>query len=210
MTTPSRKATRCCSSSSKRSAWAARSARAFMNTPTKANAVICGPVCGRNWPASDDQPDFGDVKNRLALAQALEAVRSLEEGVLEDIREGDVGAILGWGFMPWSGGPLSWLDMLGSAPCGPDLRRLGRQIRRAFCPAGSPERPCCQRRELLRSVCPPKGRRLTTPARARFASHPRRSLVPCQIPCPPRLIHLLAYQAGEGTSCQTGQNTRRS
>ncbi|MEO0958239.1 MAG: hypothetical protein AAFY66_07220, partial [Pseudomonadota bacterium] len=29
-------------------------------------------------------------------------------------REGDVGAILGWGFAPWSGGPLSWLDIIGA------------------------------------------------------------------------------------------------
>jgi 3-hydroxyacyl-CoA dehydrogenase/enoyl-CoA hydratase/3-hydroxybutyryl-CoA epimerase len=35
--------------------------------------------------------------------------------VLTDIREGDVGAILGWGFAPWSGGPFSWLDMIGAA-----------------------------------------------------------------------------------------------
>ena len=48
------------------------------------------------------------------FAQVLEAVRALEEGVLMDVREGDVGAILGWGFAPWSGGPLSWLDMLGT------------------------------------------------------------------------------------------------
>jgi len=48
------------------------------------------------------------------FAQALEAVRALQEGVLTDIREGDVGAILAWGFAPWSGGPLSWLDMLGA------------------------------------------------------------------------------------------------
>ena len=41
-------------------------------------------------------------------------MRSFEEGVLEDIREGDVGAILGWGFQPWSGGPFSWLDMIGA------------------------------------------------------------------------------------------------
>ena len=33
---------------------------------------------------------------------------------MEDIREGDVGAILGWGFQPWSGGPFSWLDMIGA------------------------------------------------------------------------------------------------
>ncbi|MDE0698375.1 MAG: 3-hydroxyacyl-CoA dehydrogenase, partial [Boseongicola sp.] len=48
------------------------------------------------------------------MVQALEAVRALEEGVLSDIREGDVGAILGWGFAPWSGGPFSWLDMTGA------------------------------------------------------------------------------------------------
>jgi 3-hydroxyacyl-CoA dehydrogenase/enoyl-CoA hydratase/3-hydroxybutyryl-CoA epimerase len=35
--------------------------------------------------------------------------------VLTDIREGDVGAILGWGFAPWSGGPFSWLEMIGAA-----------------------------------------------------------------------------------------------
>ncbi|GAB4269740.1 MAG: 3-hydroxyacyl-CoA dehydrogenase NAD-binding domain-containing protein [Pararhodobacter sp.] len=58
--------------------------------------------------------DLETVKNRLMMAQVLEAVRALETGVLEDIREGDVGAILGWGFAPWSGGPFSWLDIIGA------------------------------------------------------------------------------------------------
>ncbi len=66
------------------------------------------------WPQSDDQPDLTEVQHRLLFAQVLEAVRALEEGVLEDIREGDVGAILGWGFAPWSGGPFSWLDIMGA------------------------------------------------------------------------------------------------
>ncbi|WP_069298880.1 3-hydroxyacyl-CoA dehydrogenase NAD-binding domain-containing protein [Neptunicoccus sediminis] len=69
---------------------------------------------GDHFPVREDQPSLTDVQHRLAMAQVLEAVRALEEGVLEDIREGDVGAILGWGFMPWSGGPFSWLDILGS------------------------------------------------------------------------------------------------
>ncbi len=66
------------------------------------------------YPATEDQPDVTEVQHRLMFAQALEAVRALEEGVLMDIREGDVGAILGWGFAPWSGGPLSWLDMISA------------------------------------------------------------------------------------------------
>ena len=66
------------------------------------------------YPQTDDQPDLIEVQHRLLFAQVLEAVRALEEGVLTDIREGDVGAILGWGFAPWSGGPFSWLDILGA------------------------------------------------------------------------------------------------
>lgn len=67
------------------------------------------------WPVADAQPDLAEVQHRLLMAQVLEAVRALEDGVLTDIREGDVGAILGWGFAPWSGGPFGWLDILGAA-----------------------------------------------------------------------------------------------
>ncbi|MCB2125955.1 MAG: 3-hydroxyacyl-CoA dehydrogenase, partial [Rhodobacteraceae bacterium] len=66
------------------------------------------------WPVVAIQPDLTEVQHRLMMVQVLEAVRALEEGVLTDVREGDVGAILGWGFAPWSGGPFSWLDMIGA------------------------------------------------------------------------------------------------
>lgn len=66
------------------------------------------------YPAKETQPDLTEVQHRLLMAQVLEAVRALEEGVLTDIREGDVGAILGWGFAPWSGGPFGWLDIIGA------------------------------------------------------------------------------------------------
>ncbi|MDE3121930.1 MAG: enoyl-CoA hydratase/isomerase family protein [Paracoccaceae bacterium] len=69
---------------------------------------------GPQFPVAGDQPDVTDVQHRLLFVQVLEAVRALEAGVLMDIREGDVGAILGWGFAPWSGGPFSWLDIIGA------------------------------------------------------------------------------------------------
>ena len=67
------------------------------------------------YPLAEVQPDLGTLQQRLLMVQVLEAVRALEDGVLTDIREGDVGAILGWGFAPWSGGPFGWLDILGAA-----------------------------------------------------------------------------------------------
>ncbi|WP_282026611.1 3-hydroxyacyl-CoA dehydrogenase NAD-binding domain-containing protein [Limimaricola cinnabarinus] len=66
------------------------------------------------FAVAEDQPDLVEVQQRLLFAQVLEAVRAFEDGVLTDIREGDVAAILGWGFAPWSGGPFSWLDMIGA------------------------------------------------------------------------------------------------
>ena len=72
------------------------------------------PGLAERYPSAEVQPDLVDVQQRLLMAQALEAVRALEEGVLHDIREGDVGAVLGWGFAPWSGGPFSWLDRIGA------------------------------------------------------------------------------------------------
>jgi 3-hydroxyacyl-CoA dehydrogenase/enoyl-CoA hydratase/3-hydroxybutyryl-CoA epimerase len=86
------------------------------------------PGLAAEWPVTGPQPDVTRVQHRLLMIQTLEAVRALEEGVLADIREGDVGAILGWGFAPWSGGPFSWLDMIGAAKaveiCA-DLAALG-------------------------------------------------------------------------------------
>ncbi|MEZ5751435.1 MAG: 3-hydroxyacyl-CoA dehydrogenase NAD-binding domain-containing protein [Paracoccaceae bacterium] len=69
---------------------------------------------GDKFEQGDALPGLDEVQNRLMMAQVLEAVRALEEEVLLDIREGDVGAILGWGFAPWSGGPFGWLDIIGA------------------------------------------------------------------------------------------------
>ncbi|MEL6883937.1 MAG: 3-hydroxyacyl-CoA dehydrogenase NAD-binding domain-containing protein [Pseudomonadota bacterium] len=88
------------------------------------------------YPLADEQPDLIEVQHRLLFSQTLEAVRALEEGVLMDIREGDVGAILGWGFAPWSGGPLSWLDMIGAAYAAERCDQLEAKYGERFkCPA---------------------------------------------------------------------------
>jgi len=87
----------------------------FYDYDEKGKRTLLWEGLGAKYPLAEDQPDVTEVQHRLMMAQVLEAVRAQEEGVLMDIREGDVGAILGWGFAPWSGGPLSWLDMIGAA-----------------------------------------------------------------------------------------------
>jgi 3-hydroxyacyl-CoA dehydrogenase/enoyl-CoA hydratase/3-hydroxybutyryl-CoA epimerase len=61
-----------------------------------------------------EQVDMQVLKNRLLAIQALEASRTVEEGVVTDPREADVGSILGFGFAPYTGGALSYIDGMGA------------------------------------------------------------------------------------------------
>jgi 3-hydroxyacyl-CoA dehydrogenase/enoyl-CoA hydratase/3-hydroxybutyryl-CoA epimerase len=71
-------------------------------------------------PMTVDEIDAGDVamieelKHRLLVVQAVEAARTVEDGVITDVREADVGSILGFGFAPFTGGTLSYIDMMGT------------------------------------------------------------------------------------------------
>ncbi|MGH6676140.1 MAG: 3-hydroxyacyl-CoA dehydrogenase family protein, partial [Xanthobacteraceae bacterium] len=77
----------------------------------------------RLWPGlADLQPnrfdpdaiDVAELKHRLLAIQALETARCIEEGVITDVREADLGSILGFGFAPFTGGTISYIDGMGS------------------------------------------------------------------------------------------------
>ena len=91
-----------------------KSAAGFYSYDEKGKRTGLWDGLAAKYPPAEQQPELQEVQERLLFVQVLEAVRALEEGVLEDIREGDVGAILGWGFAPWYGGPFSWLDIIGA------------------------------------------------------------------------------------------------
>jgi 3-hydroxyacyl-CoA dehydrogenase/enoyl-CoA hydratase/3-hydroxybutyryl-CoA epimerase len=68
------------------------------------------------FPQQDpDKIDVQELKNRFHAVIALEAARCVEEGVVTDVREADVGSILGFGFAPFTGGAISYIDGMGSA-----------------------------------------------------------------------------------------------
>jgi 3-hydroxyacyl-CoA dehydrogenase / enoyl-CoA hydratase / 3-hydroxybutyryl-CoA epimerase len=54
-----------------------------------------------------------DLKDRFLFSVALEASRCLFEGIVTDPREADVGSILGFGYAPYSGGAISFIDGMG-------------------------------------------------------------------------------------------------
>jgi len=60
-----------------------------------------------------DDIDIAEIKRRLLGIQALESARCIEEKVVTDVREADVGSILGFGFAPFTGGTISYIDGMG-------------------------------------------------------------------------------------------------
>ncbi len=74
------------------------------------------------------------LRTRLLYRQAVEAARCFEEGVLTDPRDADVGAILGWGFAPWTGGPVSLIDQVGAASFVETCDRLAAVHGERFAP----------------------------------------------------------------------------
>lgn len=96
----------------------------------------------RLWPGlaefaarAAEQPSVDDLKKRFLYIQALEAARCYEENVVTAPEDADVGAILGWGFAPWSGGPLSLIDTAGLEAFVAECDRLAQAHGPRFAPS---------------------------------------------------------------------------
>jgi len=93
-----------------------KNAKGFYDYPEKGQkriwsglAEVIAPTIGAA------EPDVvAELRTRLLYRQAVEMARCFEEGVITDPRDADVGAILGWGFAPWTGGPASLIDSVGA------------------------------------------------------------------------------------------------
>ncbi len=75
-----------------------------------------------------------EILQRLVLTMLNEAARAVGEGVVRSPRDGDIGAIFGFGFPPFRGGPLRHIDDLGAARVTADLERLADRYGERFVP----------------------------------------------------------------------------
>ncbi|ESX21493.1 MULTISPECIES: 3-hydroxyacyl-CoA dehydrogenase NAD-binding domain-containing protein [unclassified Mesorhizobium] len=92
-----------------------KNGKGFYDYPAK-------PAKKKLWPGLKDlypqleaeKVDYEELQQRLLVTIALEAARVMEEGIVTDPREADVGSILAFGFAPFTGGALSYIDGIGA------------------------------------------------------------------------------------------------
>jgi 3-hydroxyacyl-CoA dehydrogenase/enoyl-CoA hydratase/3-hydroxybutyryl-CoA epimerase len=80
-------------------------------------------------------PPADVVQDRLTLMMVNEAIRCLDEGVLQGPADGDLGAVLGLGFPPYLGGPFHYVDQEGPDRIARRLRDLAYRFGSRFAPA---------------------------------------------------------------------------
>jgi 3-hydroxyacyl-CoA dehydrogenase / enoyl-CoA hydratase / 3-hydroxybutyryl-CoA epimerase len=81
-----------------------------------------------------DTLDVEELKQRFLVVQAVEAARTVEDHVITDVREADVGSILGFGFAPFTGGTLSYIDFMGTKTFVELCHRLAAKYGPRFAP----------------------------------------------------------------------------
>ena len=76
------------------------------------------------FPPTDDPVPFDEMMDRMLFAQALESVRCMEDGVLRSVADANIGSIFGWGFAPFNGGTLQFINSYGL----PDFVERSREL----------------------------------------------------------------------------------
>ena len=76
-----------------------------------------------------------EIQNRTLMLMLNEAVLCLEEGIISNVTDGDLGAVFGMGFLPFTGGPFSYMDQLGTKKVVKIMANLQEKYGAKFTPA---------------------------------------------------------------------------
>jgi 3-hydroxyacyl-CoA dehydrogenase/enoyl-CoA hydratase/3-hydroxybutyryl-CoA epimerase len=76
-----------------------------------------------------------EIWKRTVYAMLNEAARCLDDGILRSPRDGDVGAVFGFGFPPFRGGPFRYMDTVGIANVVRTLDDFNARLAGRFDPA---------------------------------------------------------------------------
>lgn len=111
-----------------------KNAKGFYAYPEDGSPKHLWPELSAHFPVAATQPTPAEVKERLLYRQLVETARCFAEGVLETPEDGDLGAIFGWGFAPFTGGPFSAMDTAGLTNVVQTLDRLAQAHGERFAP----------------------------------------------------------------------------
>lgn len=92
------------------------------------------PQVYERFPVRNSAPDVEELKRRFLHIQAIETLRCMEENVVTAADDADIGSIFGWGFAPWTGGVISYVNDIGVARFLRECEELAAKYGKRFEP----------------------------------------------------------------------------
>jgi len=89
-----------------------KSGKGFYDYPTDGKKHLWTELT-QHFPTQPNQLPLQDLMDRLLFIQSIETVRCLEENVVMSIADANLGSIFGWGFAPFHGGTLQYINAYG-------------------------------------------------------------------------------------------------
>ena len=90
-----------------------KSGGGFYEYPEDGGKKYIWPGLKEHYPLAKEQPSPEEVEQRLLYIQLAYVAECYANDVVHDPQSADLGAIFGWGFAPWTGGPMSHIDTIG-------------------------------------------------------------------------------------------------
>jgi len=85
--------------------------------------------------ASQNELETNYIKDRILLAMVNEAAHCLDDKIINNPKDGDIGAIFGLGFPPFTGGPFQYIDTVGASKIIDRLNQLKSKCGNRYEPA---------------------------------------------------------------------------
>ena len=86
------------------------------------------PGLAECFPPMDPPLSREVIEKRLLHPQALEAVRALEEGIVSNAIDADVGSVIGWAFPAAHGGVIGYINTIGAKQFAAECDKLAEQF----------------------------------------------------------------------------------
>ena len=92
------------------------------------------PELTKHFPPSSRELSQQEMMTRLMFIQAIEAARCYEDNVIVSVAEANIGSIFGWGFAPFKGGVLQFINDYGVRSFVKQSKELAKTYGQRFNP----------------------------------------------------------------------------
>ncbi|MCK5770641.1 3-hydroxyacyl-CoA dehydrogenase NAD-binding domain-containing protein [Algiphilus sp.] len=124
-----------------------KTGKGFYDYPEKGSKQLW-PELTRHFPTAAEQLDQKEMIERMLFAQANEAARCFEENVVTSVADTNIGSIFGWGFAPFHGGALQYINAYGVEAFVARAHELADRYGERFRPAESLQRMAAEQKRF--------------------------------------------------------------